>query len=134
MIRLLGLALIVLLSACGGDNGSGPNEESLEGTWVGDYTNTASPGVVFQGVLQLSQDGEQVTGTLTTNAGRSATVSGSVSGDRLDATFTYTDGCDGTATTTADLVDERVPPELTGNYTSTDCVGETAGGYSLVKQ
>jgi hypothetical protein len=81
-------------SACGDADGSGPDEEFLD-----------------------------ITRTLTTNAGRSATVSGSVSGDRLEATFAYTDGCAGTATTTADLVDERVPPELTGNYTSTDCVG-----------
>ena len=109
MIRLLGFALIVLLSACGDDDGSGPTEEVLTGTWSGDYTNTASPEVIYVGELQLSQNGQDVTGTLTTNAGRSATVSGSLSGDLLEVTFTYTDACGGTASSEAELVDERIP-------------------------
>jgi hypothetical protein len=88
----------------------------------------------FQAELELSQDGDDITGSLITNSGRSATVSGSVSGDRMEATFTYTDECDGTATTEADLVDETDPPTLTGTYSSTDCLGETTGGYSLIKQ
>jgi hypothetical protein len=132
MTRFLGLALIVLLSACG--DSSDPDEPQYQGTWTGSYTNSASPDVAFQATLQLSQDGDDITGTLTTNAGRSATVSGSVNGDRMEATLTYTDGCDGTATTTADLVDETDPPSLTGTYSSADCVGETTGGYSLLKQ
>jgi hypothetical protein len=132
MTRFVGLALIVVLSACG--DSSEPDEPQYEGTWTGSYTNSASPDVGFQATLQLSQDGDDITGTLTTNAGRSATVSGSVSGDQMEATLTYTDGCNGTATTTADLGDETVPPSLTGTYSSTDCVGETTGGYSLVKQ
>jgi hypothetical protein len=132
MIRFLGLALIVLLSACG-DN-SEPDTPQYQGTWTGSYTNSASPDLEFQAELELSQDGDDITGSLITNAGRSATVSGSVSGDRMEATFTYTDECDGTATTEADLVDETDPPTLTGTYSSTDCLGETTGGYSLIKQ
>jgi len=133
VIRLLGLALIVVLSACGDDDGSGPEEEQYEGTWTGSYTNSATS-VEFEAELELTQDGDDISGTLTTNGGRSATVSGSVSGDQLDATFTFTDGCGGTATTTADLVDETDPPSLTGTYSADDCSGETTGGYSLVKE
>ena len=97
MIRLLGCALIVLLVACGDDDGSGPTDEVLTGTWSGDYTNSAQPAVIHEGVLQLSQNGQEVTGSLTTSGGRSATVSGSLSGDLLEVTFTYTDACGGTA-------------------------------------
>jgi hypothetical protein len=132
MTRFLGLALIVLLLACG--DSSDPDEPQYQGTWSGSYTNSASPDVVFQAALQLSQDGDDITGTLTTDAGRSATVGGEVSGDQMEATFTYTDECDGTATTAADLVDETDPPSLTGTYSSTDCLGETTGEYSLIKQ
>jgi hypothetical protein len=130
---LFGFVLILLVSSACGDS-SEPDDPQYQGTWTGSYPNSASPDLVFQASLQLSQDGDDITGTLTTNAGRSATVSGSVSGDQMEATLTYTDECDGTATTTADLVDETVPPSLTGTYSSTDCVGETTGGYDLVKQ
>ena len=130
-MRRIMLAVLVGL-ACSDE--SGPDVPQLQGTWIGTYTNSAAPGTVYEGVLQLTQDDETVTGTLTTNAGRAASVSGSVSGDRLTATFTYTDGCAGTASTTADLADDQVPPVLTGNYTSSDCLGETSGGYSLEKQ
>ena len=137
-MRWIALALVLMawgLVACGGgDDSSGPEPEQYTGTWIGPYTNTAMPGVTAEGVLQLTQDGDEVTGTLTTNVGRSATVRGEVSGERLEARFTYTDGCVGTAETTADLIDEEVPARLTGNYTSNDCVGETSGGYNLSQQ
>lgn len=126
------IVLLVMLAACGG-NGGEPNPTDFDGTWAGSYTNSTSP-TALQAELQLDQSGDQVTGTLTVSSGRSATVDGSVSGDQLEATFTYTDGCEGEATTTADLIDERVPAELEGTYSSSDCVGETTGAYSLVKQ
>lgn len=126
------VAILVALAACG-DNGGEPDASDFDGTWAGSYTNSLSQ-TPLQAQLQLSQDEDQVTGTLSTSSGRTASVSGSVSGDRLEATFTYTDGCDGTATTTADLLDERVPPELTGDYSSDDCLGETTGSYDLTKQ
>jgi hypothetical protein len=131
-MRRVCVALLVALAACG-DNGSEPDDPVFDGTWTGVYTNNAST-VAFQAELQLNQNGDQITGGLATSSGRSATVSGTVSGDQLEATFTYTDGCAGTATVTADLVDERVPPELTGTYVSTDCVGETTGTFALTKQ
>ena len=128
------LALVLVVAGCGGGDSNGPGDTQFQGTWIGPYTSTASPGATFEGVLQLTQDGDAVTGTLTTNAGRSATVAGEASGERLEAVFTYTDGCVGTAETTADLIDEEVPARLTGNYTSEDCVGATSGGYNLSKQ
>jgi hypothetical protein len=123
------LALVLFAASCGGD-GSGPNTSSLTGTWIGDYTNSADPGSVYQGVLQVTQSGTTVTGTLTTNAGRSANLSATLSGTQLSGTLSYTDGCTGSASTTTDIVQSGT--QLTGNYTSSDCLGQTTGGYSLL--
>ena len=136
MTRVLGLTLIVLLAACGDDEG--PEDPQYQGQWTGTYTNRSQPDVFFQAVLQLTQNDRSITGTLTTttatpNASRSATVNGEVSGDQLEATFSFTDQCGGTASSTANLVDETNPPSLEGDYTSNDCLGDTSGEYSLVK-
>ena len=129
-IRYSGLTAVLLLAACG-DGGTGP-EINVTGTYMGNYTATSDPGVTYEGVLQLTQSGSQVTGTLTTTAGRSANVSGSISGSRITATFTYTDGCAGSASTTIDISNSGT--QLSGTYTATDCTGTYSGGYSLTKQ
>jgi hypothetical protein len=132
MKRLLGLTLIVLLSsACSDDEG--PEEPQYQGRWTGTYTNSSQPDLVFQAVLQLTQNDETITGTLTVGSSRSATVSGEVSGDQMDATFTYTDECGGTASSTADLSDDTVPPTLTGQYAAIDCLGESSGEFDFIK-
>ena len=133
MTRIRGLALVALLLGCG-DDGGGPSEDQLDGTWTGSFTNSATPDLEFEAVLDLSQSDEEVTGTLTTSSDRTATMSGTITGDQLELTFSYTDVCDGSATSTAELVDETDPPSLEGTYTSTDCLDETSGGYSLIKE
>jgi hypothetical protein len=124
------MVALVLLAACG--SGNGPDPVLIEGTWIGAYTNSNTPGITFEGVLQVVQDNDQVFGTFTSNAGRAADVLGDLNGQRFTATFTYTDGCEGTAEMTADIVGS--PERLVGNYTSSDCVGETTGGFNLAKQ
>ena len=91
-----------------------------------------APGTTYQAVLQLTQSGNSVSGTLTSTAGRSARVSGTISGTRLSATFTFTDGCAGTASSTADIT--AAATTLVGNYSATDCVGQYSGGYILTRQ
>ena len=125
------LAACVSAVACGSDS-TGPSATSVQGTFIGNYTVAPQPGVIYQGVLQLTQNGNSLTGTLTTNAGRSATVAGSISSGRFIATFTFTDACHGTASSTADV--SNGGNTLVGNYTANDCVGQYSGGYSLVKQ
>ena len=129
-MKYIGLTAVLLLAACG-DGGTGP-EINVTGTYIGNYTATSAPGVVYEGVFQLTQSGSQVTGTIVTNNGRSANMSGSISGSRITATFTYTDGCAGSASTTADVSSSGT--RLSGTYTSNDCLGTYAGGYSLTKQ
>lgn len=133
--KLLSAAVALALYACGGDgNGStGPSGVNITGTFIGDYTVAIEPGVVYQGVLQLTQSGNSVSGTLTTNAGRSAAVSGSfVSETRLTTTFNFTDGCAGSASAIADITNNAT--RLTGNYNANDCLGFYSGGFALDKQ
>ena len=129
-MKYIGLTAVLLLAACG-DGGTGP-EINVTGTYIGDWTATSAPGVVYQGVVQLTQSGSQVTGTIATTAGRSANISGSISGSRITGTFTFTDGCAGSASTIADVSSSGT--QLSGTYTTTDCLGTYAGGYSLTKQ
>ena len=138
-VRAARLGLLIgslfLFPGCGGDSpteAATGSQVNVTGTFIGSYTATLSPGVTYEGVLQLTQSGSQVTGTLTTTAGRSANLSGSISGSRITATFTYTDGCAGSASTTADVSSSGT--QLSGTYTTTDCLGTYAGGYSLTKQ
>ncbi len=119
------------LWACGGD-GAGPNTPNLTGTFSGDYTVSLDPGTIYQAALHLTQNGSAVSGTLTTNAGRSANVTGSVSGTRLTGSVTFTDGCGGAASTTADITNNGT--RLIGNYTANDCLGQYTGTYTLIRQ
>jgi hypothetical protein len=123
--------VLLLLWGCGDDT-AGPDVITLTGTFIGSYTAAPTPGVVYEGVAQLTQTGGSVSGTLTTNAGRSANIAGSLTGSRLTATFTFTDTCAGSASTTADIVDGG--DRLTGNYQATDCLGSYSGGYNLTRQ
>lgn len=61
---------------------------------------------------------------------RSATVTGSITGGQLTMTFSFTDSCTRSASSTADISGNT----LVGNYTANDCVGQYSGGYRLVKQ
>ncbi len=121
-----------LLAACGSDATSPSPTVDVTGTFIGDYTATVTPATVYQGVLQLAQTGGTVTGTLTTNAGRSANVSGHMSRARITATFTFTDGCNGTASATVDATNNGT--QLSGNYSANDCAGQYTGGFLLLKQ
>ncbi len=125
------VVLSVLLGASGCNDATGP-AGNVQGTYIGSYTATIQPGAVYQGVLQLTQSGSSVTGTLTTTAGRAATVVGAMSGSRLTATWTYTDSCHGISQSTADVTDGG--NRLVGNYTTSDCLGQYSGGYSLTRQ
>jgi hypothetical protein len=132
-------AVLVLLAAVGCGEGAGivsvinpTTGTTLTGTWRGSYTNTANLGTVFQGVMQLTQTGSNVSGTLTTSGGRSANVSGTLTGTRLNVTFAFTDGCIGGASSVADVVQNGT--RLIGTYSSNDCLGFTSGDYFLDRQ
>ena len=130
-LSVLMVSACVAVVACGGASTS-PSTMNVQGTFIGDYTDAPEPGVVYQGVLQLTQNGSAVTGTLSTNAGRSATAAGSIDNGRLTMTLHFTDACSGSASSTADVTNGG--NTLVGNYNATDCAGQYSGGYKLVKQ
>jgi hypothetical protein len=133
-------AVVAFVAVLGCGDGEGivsvigpPGGTALTGTWRGSYTNTAELGTVFTSVMQLTQTGINVSGTLTTSQGRTADVTGTFLGTRLNATFEYTDTCGGGATSSADLVQN--PTRLIGAYTTNDtCFGSTSGDYFLDRQ
>ncbi len=127
--RLLGAAVTLALCACGDGGGTtGPSIPAIAGTFVGAYTVS---GFTYQAVLELVQTGASISGALTTNGGRSATLSGSLSGTRLSGSFTFTDGCAGTASATADIGNNGT--RLTGSFTANDCAGTYTGTFLLDK-
>ena len=71
------LVVALLSSACGSATES---DIDLTGTFAGIYTASSTPGVVYESSLQLVQAGSHVTGTLVTNAPRTASVTGTISG------------------------------------------------------
>jgi hypothetical protein len=121
------VALLLALVACSSGDGGSPVVGPLEGRWAGEYVIDTT---AIQAEMQLVHSDDQVIGTLILDSGREASVSGTVNGNRLEASWGYIDQCGGQATTTADLVGER----LLGAYESTDCNGTTTGEYDLTKQ
>jgi hypothetical protein len=139
MRRYLSLAAaLVLLGGCDEldgitavTNGASIQPTSLSGRWVGDYSSNVSF-TTAQAVMELTQTGGSVTGTLTINGARTANVGGTVTGNRFTGNWSYTDSCGGNANTTADLLQNGT--RLSGTYTSSDCLGVTTGGYNLTRQ
>jgi hypothetical protein len=125
-------AALAVLPACG-DGGNEPAPPAdYTGTWVGEYTVSLQPGVTYVGTLVVTQTGSTITGTLSTTAGRTADVTGTISGSQMTATFTYTDGCAGSASATAQLSADKLT--VTGTYQSTDCIGSYSGTFTLASQ
>ena len=100
------LALLLALVACGSGDGGSPVVGPLEGRWVGEYLIDTT---VTQAEMQLVHSDDQVIGTLILEDGREASVSGTVTGSRMEASWGYIDPCGGQATTTADLVGDNGP-------------------------
>ncbi len=136
------LAAVVLLAGCEEGDGltaitgvpqnPGGTNATISGRWVGDLTSSRDPFVTFPSVMQLAQTGTAVTGTLTISTGRVANVNGTVSGQRMTGTLSFTDVCGGTATTTVDVVLNGT--RLSGAYNLNDCGGNQTGGFVLDRQ
>ena len=105
---------------------------ALTGTYIGRYTATAQPGAVYEGVFQITQNGNTIVGSITTNSGRTGNVVGTLAGTRISATMTFTDACGGSASAVIDVTSSGA--RLVGNYTATDCLGTYSGGFLLNRQ
>ncbi len=76
---------------------AGQGVPGLTGTFIGNYTATVQPGAVYEGVFQITQNGNTIVGSITTNSGRAGNIVGVVAGSRINATMTFTDACGGRA-------------------------------------
>jgi hypothetical protein len=133
MRRLLIGVVIAMTVGCGGDDdGNGPSGLNITGTFTGQVTSSNAPGVVANAVLQLVQNGTGITGTYSDNLGRTANVTGTLSGSHVDGTATYTDACAGSATSDTDV--SNGGNTLTGTFSANDCFGVYTGGFTYTKQ
>ena len=104
---------------------------SSNGPWVtyeGDYTATIAPNTRFLGTLRLTGTSEALSGTLTTNSGRAAVVTGTPTASGASLVFTFTDSCGGKADAVASLVGTT----LSGSYHAVDCNGAYDGAFLLM--
>jgi hypothetical protein len=132
MRRVLIGAVIAMMIGCGGDDSSGPSGLNITGTFTGQVTSSNAPGVVAQAVLQLIQSGNAITGTYSDNLGRTANVTGTLSGTHVDGNATYTDACGGSATSDSDISNNG--NTLTGTFSADDCFGIYTGQFTYTKQ
>jgi hypothetical protein len=111
---------------------AGQTTFTLTGTFIGNYTATAQPGAVYEGVFQITQNGNTIVGSITTNSGRTGNMLGTIAGSRINATMTFTDACGGRASAVIDIT--QGGQRLVGNYTASDCLGTYSGGFVLNRQ
>ena len=127
MRRLLVLVVVAGLVACSDDEG--PNPANIAGTWSGTWTTTDAPSTVA--VLELEQDGTEITGSLALATGRTATITdGQVDEDTFSFTLEDDDTeCPGTIDMTGNVQEDAT--RLTGTYISTSCEDSTEGSFTL---
>lgn len=135
---LLVAAALVVVSGCEDLDGlyagspTEPTAPTLSGRWTGQINATVEPFPLVPGEMQLTQSGSSVTGTVTINNARTGNITGSLSGTRFTGGWIYTDLCGGSASFSADLLQNGT--NLTGSYTSSDCLGSNIGTFSFQKQ
>jgi hypothetical protein len=101
------------------------------GTFSGKYTLPfwASLGFPIKGTLDLTQTGNQVTGTLVTGNGREAEFQGVVQGSQLVGKLIFNDRCAGEGSLIGDL--SPTGDLMTGKYKVSDCNGKYSGRHKL---
>jgi hypothetical protein len=101
------------------------------GTFSGKYTLPfwASLGIPIKGTLNLTQNGNQVTGTLVTGTDREAVLQGVVQGSQFVGKLIFNDSCAGEGSMIGDL--SPTGDLMTGKYKVSDCNGKYSGRYKL---
>lgn len=101
------------------------------GTFSGKYTLPfwASLGIPIKGTLNLTQNGNQVTGTLVTGTDREAVLQGAVQGSQFVGKLIFNDSCAGEGSMIGDL--SPTGDLMTGKYKVSDCNGKYSGRYKL---
>ena len=122
-----GVLLLSVLYGCGGGPNT-PTPPSLAGRWDGTIASPTDAGgpITLQltqtgssvgGTIRLVQNGEDTPGTVT------GTVNASSTTLQLTVTYVYSDGCQGTWSTTASVTGQ----EMAGQYSGHNCIREFVG-------
>lgn len=129
-MRIATLVAVILLPmiSAGCNDASGPEDANLTGVYAGAYTTSIDPSFVYEGVVQLTQRGANVSGTFTA-ADRFADVSAAIVDGRLQFSFIFKGACPGVAQGIAEIRDRG--DTLLGTYQATDCLGSYAGTFSF---
>jgi hypothetical protein len=127
MLRVV-LAAVLLLAACG--TSTDPSlTKPFEGTWAGDFAGDA---LTFATTLQLTQNGDAITGTLLFANGRRADLAATATGDTFDGSLDFSDNCFGSITAT--LNQAPMPNEITGDLSIYSCPNDDKGTFLLLAQ
>lgn len=121
---------IVSLEACGGYS-SGPdgNGALVAGTYTGTVTGTVNgEPLSLQATFALSQSGDAIAGTFSTNAGTSGSISAILSGTTATFTISQTTPCAGTFTGTGTITNSG--GRISGSYAGTSpCNGSVSATF-----
>jgi hypothetical protein len=104
---------------------------NFSGTYSGKYTLPFiySLGIPIKGTLTLNQNGNQIFGTLVTEADREAQLQGNVQGSQFVGKLVFNDVCGGEGSVIGDLSPSG--DLLTGKYKVADCNGKYGGRYKV---
>jgi|GEM_PF-3731830 hypothetical protein len=130
MKRFVFLTLVCFLLLITGCKQSTTSETyDMTGNWTGTI-RIASLGVSSVINFTLAQNGSTVTGTFSTDRGRTGTFNGTLSGSSLTGTMTYDDACGGTASIAGTM---KNATSMDGAGTVTDCNGSNSHTISIQK-
>jgi hypothetical protein len=100
------------------------------GTYSGKYSLPFiyTLGIPIKGTLTLNQKGNQIFGTLLTEADREAQLQGNVQGSQFVGKLIFNDSCGGEGSVIGDL---SPVGELKGKFKMADCNGKYSGRYKM---
>ncbi len=130
MKRFAFLSLVCLLLLVSGCKQSTTSDDyDMTGAWSGTI-RIASLGISSVINFALTQSGGTVTGTYTTDRGRTGTFSGTLSGDKLTGTMTFTDACAGTGSIDGTMKNAN---SMDGAGSITDCNGTNSHTIAITR-
>ncbi|MCW3097320.1 MAG: hypothetical protein JWL77_2938 [Chthonomonadaceae bacterium] len=128
---IFAVSTVLFAAGCGGGGGGGNSgNAAVNGVWSGSSTQTRAVGSTSPVQVEFFQNGNAITGTAVATgiAGTSiGNLTGTISGSQMTASVTS--GVGNTATLTGVVSGTSI----TGTYTTTTASGSTGGTFTLTK-
>lgn len=130
-VRAALIAVLMLVSACGGEEMPAPSDPAsvLAGTWAGSATDAQAGQIAFR--LVLREENGQISGSWTASLSPTAAATGSVSGPAAAMPLVFSLSClpGGLGGITA----TRDGTQLSGTYFFIGCGGLDQGTFDVVR-